>query len=113
MSETNPIPQAVQPDLPALAPPIPAPDGLRVLSESEMQDLRRKLIEADGDDEKAGIDLPTLRNMIFTCRMKANPLQEAQESEGAAKPKRVRASSSSRSPTQTKLSGDDALNFLG
>lgn len=90
----------------------PSTLGLEILTELEVSAIRRRIVEADGSMEAAGIDLPTMRNVIYTCRMKANPLQD--EGQGEAKPKPSRAKADKPPSTKTaKLSGEDVNNFLG
>lgn len=50
--------------------------SFQILSEQEIAAVRKKLIESQGDMEAANIDLATMRNVIYTCRMKANPMQD-------------------------------------
>jgi hypothetical protein len=104
MSETSPVPEGEQLCIPET---LPVPAGLKIIDESQLLAYRNALIEADGDEEKAGIDLATMRNIIYTCRMKANPLQEAEEA-----PKAKRASKGP-SPAANKLTGIDINSLMG
>jgi hypothetical protein len=102
------VPEMVQ----AVIETVAEPPKFRTYTELEMQDIRRKLIENNGDLAAAGITLEQMRDVIYTCRMKANPMQEAQETEGAPKP--ARAPRAPKTPAvKTKLSGDDVADFLG
>jgi hypothetical protein len=95
-----------QPDLPAIPSlPTPAIAGFVLLADHELHTFRQRLIEADGDMEKAGISMPEMRNIIYTCRMKANPMQEASEE---TKAKKTRTTSTNKE----KISGPDVNNFL-
>lgn len=80
-----------------------------ILPQSELDEIRRKLIASKGDPlEALGENwLETMTNVIYSCRMKANPMQDTPE--GAAKPKKEKTPSVNKAT----ISGDDINNFLG
>lgn len=98
-----------QQNLPAIPPP-PTAEGRRLLTELELQTYRNKLIESDGDMAKAAISLDEMRDVLYTCRMKANPMMEQEGAEKAAKKKKEPKEPSTN---KVKLSGDDVNSFLG
>lgn len=101
-----------EPSAATVAPASPAESALKashtIISDSEIQAARRKLIESNGDLEKAGISLEFMADVLYTCRMKANPMQDTPNDK---LPKAAKAKATSA--TTAKLSGDDVNNFLG
>lgn len=89
-------------------PEIPAAPQFTLLTDLEIQTIRRRIVDANGDLEQAGISLEEMRNVLYTARMKANPLQDNEE---PSKPKRAKRESVSS--TKEKLSGDAVGDFLG
>lgn len=89
------------------APEIP-PNTFTLLTELEISGIRKQIIEANGSIEDAGISLETMRNVIYTCRMKANPIADEEQVSKPKKPKAV----AEKTPN-TKLSGDEINSFLG
>lgn len=88
--------------------PEPPANTFTLITELELQAYRKRLIESNGDIEKAGISLEEMRNVIYTCRMKANPMQD-NPSEKEKKPKKEKTESTNK----VKLSGDSVNDFLG
>lgn len=82
---------------------------MRLLTELEVQTYRKQLIDSEGDMEKAAISLEVMRDIIFTCRRKANPMAEAEEAPKIPKAKKVKGASS----VTGKLSGIDINNLMG
>lgn len=80
----------------------------QILPDSELAEIRKKLIESNGNPEILGPDYMTImRNVIYTCRMKANPMQDTPE--GVAKPKKEKTESIKKEI----LKGDSVNDFLG
>lgn len=100
--------QTALPGVPGLPPP-PA-GGYVMLTELEIQNYRNKLVESEGNMEKAGITLDEMRNVLYTCRMKANPMKEQ---ESAEKPEKKAKTVKEPSINRVKLSGDEVNDFLG
>lgn len=92
-------------------PEAPAKPIYTQVTELEIQVARRAIIEADGDMEKAGITLETMANIIYTCRLRANPMAEAEAIAKAAKT--PKAPKEAKVGDRVKLSGDDVDSFLG
>lgn len=91
-------------------PPAPTPEPRTILTDLELGEIRRKLIEGDGKIECLGPEgLKIMRDVIYTCRMKANPMQEDPESPKAPRRKR----SDSESTNRQKSTGLDVNNLLG
>lgn len=82
--------------------------ALVLLTDNEIASIRAKLIESQGDIVKADVSMEQMRNVIYTCRMKANPMQDNGES--APKAKKPKGEPSIMKPI---LSGDNVNDFLG
>ena len=79
-----------------------------IIPEGELADIRKKLIESSGDPSVLGENFKQImRNVIYTCRMKANPMQDTPDS--PAKPKKEKAESIKKE----LLKGDSVNDFLG
>lgn len=92
-----------------ILPEVVPPPTLTQLTELELANYRSRIIEANGDIEVAGITLDEMRNIIYTCRRKANPMAEAEGLPASAKKSTKKAPSTNVG----KISGDDVNNFLG
>lgn len=77
---------------------------MNLLPDDEIASIRKRIIEASGSLEVAGISLEKMRDVIFTCRMKANPMQDTPS--GEPKPKR-------ESVSKPVLKGDAVDDFMG
>lgn len=80
--------------------------GLVMLGDGEMNDLRKRIIEHDGDIDKAGISLDTMCNAIYTRRMKANTMQDTPTAEKAPRAK------AEKTPARVVATGIDIDAFL-
>lgn len=80
------------------------------LSDDTLNDYRRRIVDAHGDAEKAGLTLADVRNMIYTKMLRVNPNIEAhlQQGEGEAKPRKARAKSTP-GPTRNAADLDNLL----
>lgn len=97
----------IQGELPHVDLPLPTRQ-MRLLTELEIQTYRKRLIEADGDLEKSAISLEEMADIIYTCRHKANGMEE---SDAPVKEKKTKKEKSSVSTG--KLSGVDINNLMG
>lgn len=93
----------------AAIPEVPSVPKFTALTELELQTIRKALIEHNGDIDAAGITLEQMRNVVYTCRLKGNPMAESESLPKAAKPKKEKGGSTNRS----SVSGIDINNFLG
>lgn len=79
------------------------------IPDSELSEIRRKLIESNGDPSVLGENyMQIMRNVIYTCRMKANPMQDT-PSESIAKPKKEKTESIKKE----MLKGEALDDFFG
>lgn len=78
------------------------------LSDETLSDFRRRIVEANGNLEAAGLTLGDIRNMIYTKCLKVNPNIEASlQQDGEDKPKARKKSV--RGPTTSGAALDDLL----
>jgi hypothetical protein len=104
-----------EPSAATVAPTSPTESALKashnIIADNEIQAIRRKLIESNGDLDKASVSLELMGDIIYTLRMKANPMQDTPNDKlpKAAKAKRSEGATSQ----STKLSGEDVNSFLG
>lgn len=91
-------------------PEIPAVPSRRLLTELELQDIRKKIIESNGDITILGDNaIEIMRDVLYTCRMKADPLQD---DPNASKGRRKK-SEGGESTNRQSLKGIDVNNLLG
>lgn len=80
-----------------------------LLPDSELSEIRQRLIESNGDPSILGENyLQIMRNVIYTCRMKANPMQD-NPSDSPAKPKKEKT----ESVKKETLKGNAVDDFFG
>ena len=113
MSNTPALPFDGAPgDVQASLPAVSEAPKFKTYTELELDAIRRRLIDANGNLDAAGISLAEMRDVIYTCRMKANPMQEA--AEVPKQPKAPRAPKAAKElSVKTKLSGNDVADFFG
>lgn len=80
-----------------------------IIPDNELADIRQKLIASNGDPSCLGENYMTImRNVIYTCRMKANSMQDTPSIAKPAKEKRE-----TTSVKKEILKGTAIDDFLG